>query len=116
MPILRVMNDLPSIGGIGSIPADAGRRQGREQRDAPGRKPVADAKPPVSDSGDDYPPAVMEEPAAKLVEALDRLRATHALAPSEETTRRLLHGKRYYQEQAPLPSRSDDGDTPFPDA
>lgn len=111
MPILGMMQDIPSINSIGGIPADAGRRQGRGQRDTPGRRPSSEAKRPGAESGDDYPPAPMEEPTMALVEALDRLRATHALSPAEETTRRLLRGQRYYQEKH-LPPATADGDAP----
>jgi hypothetical protein len=101
------MDDIPHINGIGSIPADAGRRQDRGQRDTPGRKPSPDAKRAPATIVDDYQPAAADEPTAALVEALDRLRATHALSPAEETTRRMLRGQRYYQERRPTPATED---------
>ncbi len=95
------MADYPFIGNIGSIPADLGQAPGRGQREPKGRKPPAGNLTTPADSADDYPPAPLVEPTASLVETLDRLRATHEVASSEETTRRHLVGQRYYHRTPP---------------
>lgn len=109
MPILRVMQDFAPIGGIGGIPADTGKRQDRSQRGA-AKKTAEKAKTLSSDSGEEYFPTPFEEPTAALVEALDRLRATGALSPSEETTRRLLRGVKYYHNHPSTPPEETEAD------
>jgi hypothetical protein len=108
-PILKVMEDFSPIGHIGGIPADAGRRQDRGQR-GPAKRSSGETASPSRESGDDYLPGNIEEPPSPLVEALDRLRATGNLGPSEETTRRILRGQRYYQERQPQAAPPDEAE------
>ena len=96
---------IPGLNGISGEPPRQG--QGQRQRSKPGaaleRKP---GTPPPPEALAD-PPA--DDPTTALVQALDRLRATHELRPAETELVRAMRGMRYYQEESrhDLPSLDD---------
>lgn len=94
------MADPGSIPGLTGISGDLGRQSGgRLPRP---RKPGAPAEPKVEP---DAPVTAAEapspdDPTAALIQALDRLRATHELRPVETELARALRGVRHYQEES----------------
>ena len=93
------MADQGSIPGLSGISGDFGR-QGQEHFSRPRKAKIA-AEPtpePEAVAASDVP--VAPDPTAALIQALDRLRATHELRPVETELVRALRGARYYQEES----------------
>lgn len=97
---VQQMADPGFIPGPTGISGDLGRQSGgRLPRP---RKPGTPAEPKVEP---ETPSAAAEAPApddptAALIQALDRLRATHELRPVETEVVRALRGVRHYQEES----------------
>jgi hypothetical protein len=107
------MADPTSIIGLGGISGDLPqRKQGHSSK----RSANSNALEPSAEANQEAAPALIrEDPNAKLIEALDRLRAMNALAPVESELAATLRGAKYYQEESrtELPILSDeeaDGD------
>lgn len=93
------MADAHPIVGLSSIPRDSGRQGGsllprrRERAPAP---PSGDEAAAAAEPVTEVPPA--EDLAAPLIQALDRLRATHEVRPVDRELLRTLRGLRAYQD------------------
>lgn len=105
------MADPTSIPGLSGIPGDLSRQGGGPlpRRRQPG--PDRETKPAAAQPSPETPPAVADDPTSPLIQALDRLRATHELRPVEAELVRALRGAKHYQDESrhDLPILDDPG-------
>ena len=89
---------IPGLNGISGEPPRQG--QGKRQRSKPGA--ALERKPGTPTSAEELAEPSANDPTTALVQALDRLRATHELRPAETELVRAMRGMRYYQEESRL--------------
>ena len=87
---------IPGLNGISGEPPRQGR--GQRQRTKPGA--ALERKPGTPPPTEELVDAPVDDPTTALVQALDRLRATHELQPAEAELVRAMRGMRYYQEES----------------
>jgi hypothetical protein len=102
------MADPTSITGLGGISGELPQRKGNLSAK---RSPKSNALERKSAADEALQPTIIaEDPNAKLIEALDRLRATNELGPVERELAATIRGAKYYQEESRtgLPILTDD--------
>ena len=102
------MADPTFITGLGGISGEFPQRKGNPSVK---RSPKSNALERNSAADDDIEPTIIvDDPNAKLIEALDRLRATNELGPVEHELAATIRGAKYYQEESRtgLPILTDD--------
>lgn len=95
------MADPTSIPGLGGLSGDPRQSGGRMPSPRSKSGPALERKPgtqPTTPEIAESAPA--EDPTARLIQALDRLRATQELRPVETELVRALRGARYYQDES----------------
>ncbi len=97
---MQQMADPGSIPGLTGISGDLGRQSGGRlpRPRKPGTPAEAKPEPEASNAAAVVPP--LDDPTATLIQALDRLRATHELRPVETELARMLRGVRHYKEES----------------
>jgi len=102
------MADPTSIIGLGGISGELPQRKGNQSAKRSAKSNALERNS-IADN-EIEPTALANDPNAKLIEALDRLRATNELGPVERELAATIRGAKYYQDESRtgLPILSDD--------
>ena len=92
------MVDPTSIIGLGGISGELPHRKGNDSSRRQAKNNGLERKLGLTD--DEIPANMVEDPNAKLIEALDRLRATNELGSAESELVATVRGVKYYQEES----------------